>query len=57
MNISAMLSMLKVTEEAMKLLNDIEVHSYIRISSLYIHTICIASLLYNDYASIHYPHI
>ena len=29
MNESAMLSMLKVTEDVMKLLNDIEVHTYV----------------------------
>ena len=29
MNISAMLSVLKVTEEVMKLLNDTEVHTYV----------------------------
>ena len=36
MNISALLSALKVIDEVMKLLNDVEVHTYIRILSLYI---------------------
>ena len=36
MNIRTMLSMLKVINEVMKVLNDIEVHSYVRILSLYI---------------------
>ena len=35
-NISALLSALKVINEVMKLLNDIKVHTYIRILSLYI---------------------
>ena len=47
-----MLSMLKVIEEMMKLLNDTEVHTYIII----LHTIYVSSLLYNDYARIlEYP--
>ena len=41
-----MLCALKVIKEVMKLLNDTEVHMYIT------HTICIASVLYNDYAGI-----
>ena len=36
LNISTMLSVLKVIEEVMKLLNNIEVHTYIHILSLYI---------------------
>ena len=45
MNICTLLSALKVIDEVMKLLNDIEVH-----------TINIASLLYDDYAGIlEYP--
>ena len=58
MNISTMLSpslsVLKVIDEVMKLLNDIEVH--IRTSIIIIHTIYIANLLYDDYAGIlEYP--
>ena len=50
-----MLSALKVINEVMKLLNNIEVHMYIY-CIIIIHTICIASLLYNDYAGIlEYP--
>ena len=48
MNISALLSALKVIDEVMKLLNDIEVRMYIII----IHTIYISNLLYDDYAGI-----
>ena len=49
-----MLNVLKVINEAMKLLLDIEVRTYIII--IIIHTIYIASLLYNDYAGIfEYP--
>ena len=45
MNVSIMLSTLKVIDEVMKLLNNIEVH-----------TIYIASLLYDDYTGIlEYP--
>ena len=36
LNISTMLSVLKVIEEVIKFLNDIEVHTYIHILSLYI---------------------
>ena len=51
MNISAMLSKLKVTKEVMKLSNNIEVHTYIL--SLYMY---IQYTLYNDYAGIlQYP--
>ena len=46
MNISTSLSALKVIDEVMKLLNDIEVHTYIY------YPLYIASLLYDDYAGI-----
>ena len=46
MNISALLSTLKVNNEVMKLLKDFKVHTYI------IHTIYIANLLYDNYAGI-----
>ena len=53
-NISAMLSTLKVIEGVMKLINDI--FRYIRTYVVNLHTICTASLLYNDYAGIlEYP--
>ena len=43
MNISASISMLKVIDEVMKLLNNIEVHTYIYI--IIVHTIYIANLI------------
>ena len=52
MNINAMLSALKVIEEVMKLLNIIEVHTYVCTYIVIIHKICIASLLCNNYAGI-----
>ena len=57
MNISTMLGTLKVIDEVMKLLNDIEVQ-YIRTYIIIIHTCTtyIASPLYDDYAGIlEYP--
>ena len=55
MNISASLNALKMIDEVMKLLNDIEVH-YIRTYIIIIHTIYKANLLYDDYAGIlEYP--
>ena len=54
MSISAMLRALKVIEEVMKLINNFEVHMYRYYHN--IHTICIVSPLYNDYAGIlEYP--
>ena len=56
MNISTMLSVLKVIKEVMKLLNEIEVHTYVYVHYHYTHTIFIAILLCSDYAGIlEYP--